>query len=263
MSWQQASVFAIATALAAGCAEHLHSIERSDTWSTGILFWPPPTATSVWLAEPSASATLGDASGFIGEALRKAGYVDQRWFPIGAHYEHGFAVTTRLERIDEDGTPKSLVERWLPQYPEAASLRWLTGSAETYLPRPGRYRVLLVAFTDLHVPLQGGPQRWDQGTAMEGPSLPSTELPARRRVRAGHRVGVGGYGIRWSRGQGTNAVMVLVPVCGRRITIGIAAAGGGPAVWEDAQRIAKRLRFDDASPACKFVTQDAQFVSGT
>jgi hypothetical protein len=73
----------------------------------------------------------------------------------------------------------------------------------------------------------------------------------------------GGRALRWSRGQGTNAVMLLVPVCGRRITIGIAASGGGPAVWEDAQRIAKRLRFDDASPACKFVTQDAQFVSGT
>jgi hypothetical protein len=66
--------------------------------------------------------------------------------------------------------------------------------------------------------------------------------------------------LRWSRGQGTNAVMLLVPVCGRRITIEIGATGGGPGVWEDVQRIAKRLRFDDNSPACRFATADAPAV---
>jgi hypothetical protein len=37
--------------------------------------------------------------------------------------------------------------------------------------------------------------------------------------------------------------------------LGMAAVG--PAVWEDAQRIAKRLRFDERSPAWRFVTEDA------
>ncbi len=205
--WQHVCVFAVATALAAGCAEHLHSMDRSASWSTGVLFWPPPSATSVWLGEPSAWATLDEASRFIGDALRGAGYGDQRWFPIGAHYEHGFAVTTRLERIEEDGTPKSRVERWLRQYPEAASLHWLAGSAETYLPSAGRYRVLLVAFTDLHVPLRGRPQRWDEGTAMEGPGLPSTEVPARHRVSAGYQVGVYIYEYEATSADGEGALL--------------------------------------------------------
>jgi hypothetical protein len=189
VSWQHAAVIAIGIGLATGCAEHFRAIDRSASWSTGVFFWPPPHATSSWIAEPSTARTLGDVATLVGDALRRAGYADQRWFPIGVHCEHGFAVTTRLEGIDEDGTPKAPAARWLAPYPDAASLRWLTTSTETYLPKRGRYRVLLIAFTDLHVPPGDHPQRWDEGTAMEGPGMPAADVPARRPVAAGYRVG--------------------------------------------------------------------------
>jgi hypothetical protein len=189
VSWQHAAVIAIGIGLATGCAEHLRAIDRSASWSTGVFFWPPPHATSSWIAAPSTATTLGDVASRMGDALRRAGYTDQRWFPIGAHCQHGFAVTTRLERIDDQGAPKAAAERWLAPYPEAASVRWLATAAQTYLPRPGRYRVLLIAFTDLHVLSAGQPQRWDEETAMEGPGMPATEVPAGRQLRAGYRVG--------------------------------------------------------------------------
>jgi hypothetical protein len=188
VSWQQAAGFSVALALTAGCAEHVRSMDRAASWSTGVLFWPPPTATTTWIGPPSPPSTLGDAARLVDGTLRDAGFVERRWFPIGARYEHGFAVTTRLERLDEEGLPKPAINRWPSQYPDAATLRWLAGSAEPYLPGRGRYRVMLVAFTDLGVPLPGRPQRWDESTAMEGPEMPATELPLERRLPADARV---------------------------------------------------------------------------
>jgi hypothetical protein len=126
----------------------------------------------------------------VASALREAGYADQRWFPIGVRYEHGFAVTTRLEQTDAGGTPRSSLDRWPVGYADAVNLRWLAGCENPYLPRQGRYRALLVAFTDLHVRVPGRPQRLDESTAMDGPGLPASAIPGRRRVPAGYRVGV-------------------------------------------------------------------------
>jgi hypothetical protein len=187
--WQHASVFAIALGLATGCAEHLRSIDHGGGWSTDFLFWPPPDATSQWLGGPAGGVTLGDAAGQVAGALRHAGYVDQHWFPIGVRYEHGFAVTTRLEQTDDGGTPALSVDRWPVGYADAVNLRWLTRCESPYLPRQGRYRALLVAFTDLHVRVPGRPLRFDETTAMDGPGLP-TAIPSGRRVPAGYRVGV-------------------------------------------------------------------------
>jgi hypothetical protein len=117
VSWQQASVLSIALGLCVGCAEHLRAIDHSAGWSTGVLFWPPPRATAIWTAE-SSSSTLGDAAQLIAGTLREAGYADQRWLPVGAHYEHGFAVSTRLEKIAEGGTPKSAVESTAMEGPD-------------------------------------------------------------------------------------------------------------------------------------------------
>jgi hypothetical protein len=187
---KSAFVLVVALGLTVACAEHLGSLSRVPSWSTGIFFWPPRSATSNFIAEPAASTTLGDAARAVEGALRRAGYADQRWFPIGGQYEHGFAVTTRLERIDKYGTPKPTGERWLPQYPDAASLLWLGGSTEPYLPTSGRYRVLLIAFTDLHIHVPGRPARLDESTAMDGPGFPRATIPSRRHVPPGYRVGV-------------------------------------------------------------------------
>jgi hypothetical protein len=72
-----------------------------------------------------------------------------------------------------------------------------------------------------------------------------------------------GRALRWSRGEGTGAALVLVPVCSGKITLVMAAGGGGPRVWEEIQRVARRLRFDSASPACRFATEDGPSESAS
>jgi hypothetical protein len=87
-------------------------------------------------------------------------------------------------------------------YPQAATLLWLVGSLEPYLPTPGRYRVLLIAFTDLHSPVPGRPQRLDEETAMGGPGFRASAFPVQRPVRAGYRAGVYVYEYEASSGEG-------------------------------------------------------------
>jgi hypothetical protein len=110
-------------------------------------------------------------SGELAIALRRRGYVQQRWFPVGAGFVHGFAVATRLEHVEREGDAPG-VDRWLPWEPEPANLFWLSGTTHVRLPQPGQYRVFLLAFTDL--PL--GPTRrapvWGRDTIMEGPEMP-------------------------------------------------------------------------------------------
>lgn len=56
---------------------------------------------------------------------------------------------------------------------------------------PGRYRALLVAFTDL--PLNEQPHgvwEWNEQTVMAGASLPAWTLPSTRRPSPAHQLGV-------------------------------------------------------------------------
>ena len=161
---------------------------------TGYRFWPPPASTSLWTTAPEVAAIdepVGEVAERIVRVLEQAGYGEQRVYPIGAHYEHGFAVTTRLERIRDDATAEALPERWTALYPDAANLLWLR-DPEPRFPRPGRYRVLLLAFTDLSI---GGGNRavhWNEETVMAGPDLPlaSARLPVARHVPPAYRIAV-------------------------------------------------------------------------
>jgi len=159
-------------------------------------FWPPPNSTSVWMADPTAlssltSLPLGDVAGRVDGALRRTGYADERWYTVGAHYSHGFTITTRLEGINDDGTSKQGEERWSARFAEASHLTWLANARSPRLPAPGRFRVFLVAFTDL--PLEPWSDRapvWNEHTWMGGGwSAPSGDFPSGRRVVGKYNLG--------------------------------------------------------------------------
>ncbi|MDQ8197463.1 hypothetical protein QEH56_04850 [Pelagicoccus enzymogenes] len=77
--------------------------------NTGGFPWPPPIA-SAWvevpdnLINPNAieKPTLGQINEVILSGFDESGYVEKSYYPI----PDGFAVVTRLERINEDGTYK-------------------------------------------------------------------------------------------------------------------------------------------------------------
>jgi hypothetical protein len=129
--------------------------------------------------------------------------VDLRWFPIGSHYQHGFAVATRLERTDgQSGSPTT---RWFALYPDPVNLRWLTFARTPTLPEPGEYRAFLIAFTDL--PMSSGTNApiWNEQTVMDGPGSPerrSAPVEVIERLgTANYRLGVFEYGYGWDAAE--------------------------------------------------------------
>jgi hypothetical protein len=169
-------------------------------------FWPPPPSSTLWLpAPPSATSrtSLGAVASDLGKSLVEAGYAETRWYPIGSDYQHGFAVTTRLERLDLGSG--SNAERCSAMYPEPANLRWLMFAQAPSLPRPGQYRALLIAFTDLPMPGGTSAPIWDERTLMDGPGAPErrhvSQSAADRDVTSEYRFGVFEYRYDWDEAR--------------------------------------------------------------
>jgi hypothetical protein len=159
-------------------------------------FWPPPQSTSLWTAreERLRELSLAQVGNDLTVALRRRGYVELRWFPVGAEFSHGFAITTRLEQLTAENAPES--ERWLSQHREAANLFWLSQAKTVSFPRPGRYRIFLLAVTDLPMGRSRVAPLWGRDTVMAGSDLPeplsAADLPAERHLECA-RLGVYGY----------------------------------------------------------------------
>jgi len=194
----RAALLATSTVAALGCATQRELIDRSA--SAGVSpcsFWPPPPSTSVALSRnplPAQAAGLTSVANRIATVLDAAGYPEQHWYPIGLEYRHGFAATTRLEALNDDAAPKRESERWSSLYPEAAQLRWLTLARRMPLPHPGRYRIFLIAVTDLPLRSSVIAPIWNEDTVMDGPGVRTQEsLPVAirgSRDLSGYRVGV-------------------------------------------------------------------------
>jgi hypothetical protein len=138
----------------------------------------------VWSATTD-GATFGDVAKQVARALDDAGYRDARRYPIGVDFVHGFAIVTRLERIESDGSAAR--DRWSALYAEPSTLRWLEGARDPQLPREGRFRVFLVAFSDL--PFEGAyAPRWNEQTLMDAPGLPTMRFPLERAATASFRM---------------------------------------------------------------------------
>lgn len=185
---QKVSVVALALGLAAGCAEQHINRSHGFVGDAQRTFWPPPPPTTLWTSDAGADTTLGDAALRVAETLRRAGQGDLRWYPIGVGYAHGFAVTTRLERIDADARPAGA--RWDPLYDEASSLEWLKNDSSPRVSAPGRYRLTLVAFTDLPPREAHAAPRWNEGTWMDGPDAIDRRIPGAKHAGRGYQVRV-------------------------------------------------------------------------
>jgi hypothetical protein len=66
-----------------------------------------------------------------------------------------------------------------------------------------------------------------------------------------------GHALRWFGREGTNEILVFVPVCGGRITLVAHGRGEGPGLWKEAKRALHGLRFDPGGHACRVVIEDA------
>jgi hypothetical protein len=109
--------------------------------------WPPPPATRLVLpraavVERPGVASQADAADVLVEALEQRGYLERGFFRVPG----GFALATKLERIDENGEPAPEASRWAQgnvpaEFSLAAILKRLAGVP------PGRFRVLVFVVT--------------------------------------------------------------------------------------------------------------------
>lgn len=109
--------------------------------------WPPPQASGIEvlprdLLNVAAVTSLGDVNRRITAALDRNGYYESSYLAV----PDGFALVTRLEQIESDGTPKMEPERW--------SIEAATGSftlaeylRRLFLGTPGYYRVIVFVVT--------------------------------------------------------------------------------------------------------------------
>ena len=194
-----------------GCAEPIRLSDRGlSAGASPYSFWPPPPSSAVWL--PSTTAAPTDELGAVASGLRarlvRAGYVDTRWYPIGSDYQHGFAITTRLEQLNRPLWPNPA--RWSSLYPLPADLRWLSFAQQPILPGSGEYRAFLIAFTDLPMATVGAAPIWNEETLMAGPDAPDRpSLPQeveQRRLAPNHRLGVYEYLYDWDERRESGAL---------------------------------------------------------
>lgn len=114
------------------------------------LDWPPPAPStqvviprSLLLAGLGATPTLNEVGERVDYTLDAAGYNEKAYFSIGCD---GWAIVTRLERIDAEGAPVEGGRRFDP--PEAGEPWSLSGyiSRLFYAP-PGYYRQIIFVAT--------------------------------------------------------------------------------------------------------------------
>jgi hypothetical protein len=110
--------------------------------------WPPPRASASdtisreLLLGSQEHLLLGDAVAALDLAFRKAGYGERSYYGVPG----GFAMVSRMEQMNQDGTAKGPPDRWSLKIPPMGL------SLSAYLKalfrgRPGYYRIIVFVVT--------------------------------------------------------------------------------------------------------------------
>lgn len=153
------------------------STSATSFWSDIPDFpWPPPTASAVAtvprsLVENSGGTTrLADVGARLEGAFYQAGYGEMSWYRV----PEGFAMVSRLEQFNNDGTPLQGDDRFSAELARPpASLTGLI--KDLFFAREGHYRVVVFMVTSLAV--QQSPQRMSRRAASDLVSSGADRLP--------------------------------------------------------------------------------------
>ena len=112
--------------------------------------WPPPDPSSMVVLDRSLifnndtkNATIKDINDRINSALWKAGYHEKSFFYVPG----GYALVTRLEQIDEDGTPKEGMQRWALKQKPLRSFDLPEYFKRLFFAKVGYYRLIVFVIT--------------------------------------------------------------------------------------------------------------------
>lgn len=112
--------------------------------------WPPPVASErlvlpsrFFPAPPNHLQLLNDIDFKLTTALDSAGYLQRSYYAV----PDGFALVTRLEQINSDGTPKNGDQRWLTENEPLQSFSLTEYLTRLFTAKPGFYRVIAFIIT--------------------------------------------------------------------------------------------------------------------
>ncbi len=106
--------------------------------------WPPPRASARYVIPrdivlgDTTNATWGGVEARLVAALDSAGYFDRSVYFVPS----GFAIVTRLERIDADGNPLAEDDRWPPVIGATGTFSLASYISRLFFAETGYYRVI-------------------------------------------------------------------------------------------------------------------------
>lgn len=167
---------------AADIAHGRISISTAGSGSTATALmpqfeWPPPQPSEEYvlpagLFDAAAAALLfADVDRVLVSALDSAGYSERNYYAV----PDGFALATRIEQINDDGTPKTPPGRFALQPQPVSMLRPMAYLKALLKGVPGYYRVLVFVVTDASFSATG--QRPTEGQAVAWVSAGNNVLP--------------------------------------------------------------------------------------
>jgi hypothetical protein len=124
--------------------------ETPDGTEVSTFPWPPPRASSQAVidlkAQGLSSQTLREVDSTISVALSGGGYDERSYFAVPG----GFALVTRLEQTDEDGSPRPGAERWSVRVAPFSGSFTLNNYLKALLAAtPGYFRVIVFIVTSV------------------------------------------------------------------------------------------------------------------
>jgi hypothetical protein len=111
--------------------------------------WPPPRASASTtisrelLLGSQEHPKLGDAVAALDLAFGKAGYGERSYYSV----PDGFAMASRIEQINQDGTAKGPADRWSFEVPPMRKFSFSAYLTALFRARPGYYRVIVFVVT--------------------------------------------------------------------------------------------------------------------
>jgi hypothetical protein len=110
--------------------------------------WPPPQPTTQTVLDRAliarGASTLGDVAARLTSALTDIGYSEHSFYGVPG----GFALATRLEQIEFDGTPKNEPLRWSAALPPREIFSLGDFLSALFTAPEGHYRVIVFVVTD-------------------------------------------------------------------------------------------------------------------
>jgi prepilin-type N-terminal cleavage/methylation domain-containing protein len=143
-------VIVIIAILAAIVIPSLHSAKMKAAIPVPEFPWPPPQASSTivipsqFLAYSTGEIVrLRDIDKRLSAAMEHCGYIEKSYYGV----PDGFAIVTRLEQINSDGTPKDPLERWSMAVEPLRRFSLQEYLKALFLTSPGYYRIIVFIIT--------------------------------------------------------------------------------------------------------------------